>query len=132
MYVFVGVVVAFDVVVAVVSIAIATIISAVEVVIVVLHVGAVVVTARHVGLLGVVESHAELYGSLASEPACGVVGVVHLVVRAVGLRSDGEHLAVADGHEASVFAVLAEQVSHGEVVELESDASDDTRLSPSE
>ena len=46
------------------------------------------------------------------------------------MEVDAERLTIADGHDASVLAILAEEVGHREVVELQADTSDDTRLSP--
>ena len=47
------------------------------------------------------------------------------------MRTNRKHLTITDRHDSTVFLVLVEQVCHGEVIQLQTDTSDNTRLSPS-
>ena len=119
----VGVVVAL--VVVVVAAAVAIVVAPV-----VVHHTTVVVVVRERGVLAVVCSHGELYGSFATEPRRRIRHVVRLIVATVGLHAERQSLAVTDRQYASVLLVLAEEVAHRPVGELQSHATDDTGLSP--
>ena len=119
------------VVVALVVIIIVAVVT-VEVRHVVVHVRAIIIGIRDVALLRVEGSHGELDGALVAEPVGAIARVERLVVAAVGLEVDAERLAVTNRHDASVFAILVEEVRHREVVEFQTDTSDDTRLSPTQ
>ena len=82
-------------------------------------------------MLGVERADGELNRPLSAKPVGRVAGVVALIVRAIGLYTDGQLLTVTDRHNAAVLLVFVEQVGHREVVERQSHASDDTRLAPS-
>ena len=92
----------------------------------------VAVVTGDVGLLGVEDSEVQAVGALAAKPVGAVVCTQRTVVGAVGLETKSQLLTVAVWQYATMELVLAKEIADGEVVELDTDLSDDTRLSPSE
>ena len=101
-------------------------------VVVAIVVGRVVVVVAHIGLLREECTQAECVGAFPSEPGIHVVDAIGLIVSSVRLSADAECLAVTHGHHSSTQSLLAEEVCHAEVAELQADTTDDTRLSITE
>ena len=128
--VFVRVIGVLIVVVAVVVVTVVTTIVIVHVVI--LHVtGVLAVVVRRVDtcLAAVEARHRQRVWTLATKPRVKERHAIGLVVLCVGLRTDGERLTVALRDDA-FEARRMEQILDGEVGELQTQFTQDTRLAP--
>ena len=81
-------------------------------------------------VLGIIEPDRERVRALATEPRVEEGEAVGLIVFTTRLAVDGKRLAVALGDNAAVGAGV-EEVAHGEVVELQTDAPKQSARSPS-
>ena len=128
----VGVGVVIVLVIIVVIVAIAVTIAAIIGIQIVLTVGIVVITARNVSHLAEIETDAELIRPLATKPIGGIAGIIALIIGTVGLCTEAQHLAITDRHDATMLLILFEKIGHGEVVELQTNLTNDTSLSPTQ
>ena len=81
-------------------------------------------------VLGIIEPDRECVRALATEPRVEEGEAIGLIVFTTRLAVDGKRLAVALGDNAAVGAGV-EEVAHGEVVELQTDAPKQSARSPS-
>ena len=111
---------------------VATVVWAVAtiVVVVVIHPCRVAVGTGDIALLWVEGADAQCIRALATKPSRRVACWYRAVVATVRLERQWQLLAITDRHDAAMHLVLSEEVTHGEVVQLDTDTSDDTRLSP--
>ena len=80
----------------------------------------------------VVGSDIKAVRTLATKPVGTVVGAQRAIVRTVGLETEAQLLTIAVRQDTTVELILAEEVTDREVVELDTNLTNDTRLSPTE
>ena len=102
----------------------------VHIVHVVIIVTIITIAAGDITLLG--EEQADIQGvrTLTAKPAGAIARRDGAVVATVGLNRQRQLLTVTNWHDTAVHLVLAEEVTHREIIQFDTDTTDDTSLTP--
>ena len=84
----------------------------------------------HVALLRIIKRERELRRALAAKPRIEERERIALEIRTVALTAQRQGLSVTLRDEACAFLATVEEVAHGEIGKLQTESSNDTRLSP--